>query len=147
MMSRPTRSIRWWAVHCVLFGASSVSSGAQRPSTRPATRAAEVRVEVNTSAAHQVMEGFGATPVPLIYQNGADDKLPPALRTRALEAAYRDVRLTLGNVGIGRWEPENDDAGSRAGDGEDATGSEVLADRCPGMSGARVGGKEIDGFH
>ena len=23
--------------------------------------------------------------------------------------AIRDVRLTLGNVGIGRWEPENDD--------------------------------------
>jgi O-glycosyl hydrolase len=56
------------------------------------------------------MEGFGATAIPLIYQNGADDKLPPALRTKALEAAYRDVRLTLGNVGFGRWEVENDNA-------------------------------------
>jgi len=110
MMSRPTRSIRRWALCSVLFAVSTVSSGAQSPPTRPVSGAVEVRVEVNTSAAHQVMEGFGATTVPLIYQNGADDKLPPALRTRALQAAYRDVRLTLGNVGIGRWEPENDDA-------------------------------------
>lgn len=110
MMTRPARSIFRWTLPCVLVGASTVSSGAQSPSTRPASGAAEVRVEVNAAAAHQVMEGFGATTVPLIYQNGADDKLPPALRTRALEAAYRDVRLTLGNVGIGVWEPENDDA-------------------------------------
>ena len=68
-----------------------------RPGRRPAR--ANVRVEVNATAAHQVMEGFGATTVPLIYQNGTDDKLPPALRTRALQAVYRDVRLTLGNVG------------------------------------------------
>jgi O-glycosyl hydrolase len=104
-----------WAIRvrtlCVaLLGAHAVPAIAQTPVAPPASAAAEVRVEVNAAAAHQVMEGFGATTVPLIYQNGADDKLPPTLRTRALEAAYRDVRLTLGNVGIGRWEPENDDA-------------------------------------
>jgi O-glycosyl hydrolase len=64
-----------------------------------------VRVEVNAGTTHQVMEGFGATTASLIYQNGADDKVPAALRTRAVQAAYRDVRLTLGNVG---W-----DSGSR----------------------------------
>ncbi len=108
-MNRARRAIRAWALPLVLFGANGAPGGAQAPVARPAAGAAEVRVEVNAASAHQVMEGFGATTVPLIYQNGADDKLPPPLRTRALEAAYRDVRLTLGNVGIGRWEPENDD--------------------------------------
>jgi len=69
-----------------------------------------VRVEVNAGTTHQVMDGFGATTASLIYQNGADDKVPAALRTRAVQAAYRDVRLTLGNVGLGQWEPTNDDA-------------------------------------
>jgi len=69
-----------------------------------------VRVEVNAAAPHQVMEGFGATTVSLVYANGADDKLPPAVRTRALQAVYGDVRLTLGNVSIGVFEPVNDDA-------------------------------------
>ena len=72
--------------------------------------AADTRVEVNAAAVHQVMEGFGATTTSLIFQNGNDDKLPPTLRTRATQAAYRDVRLTLGNVSLGPWEPTNDDA-------------------------------------
>jgi O-glycosyl hydrolase len=95
----------------VLFGACGGPTDAQAP-PRPSMSGAggEVRIQVNAAAAHQVMEGFGATTIPLIYQNGADDKLPPQLRTRALEAAYRDVRLTLGNVGMGQWEPQNDDA-------------------------------------
>ena len=78
--------------------------------TRASATGAEVRVEVNAAAPHQVMEGFGATTISLIYANGADDKLPAAIRTRALQAIYGDVRLTLGNVGIGAFEPANDDA-------------------------------------
>ena len=70
----------------------------------------DTHLEVNAGAVHQVMEGFGATTSSLIYQNGNDDKLPPALRTRSTEAVYKDVRLTLGNVSIGQWEPTNDDA-------------------------------------
>ena len=109
-MPQSRQAIRSRALWFVLAGASSGTLRAQTPATRPASTAADVRVEVNATAAYQVMEGFGATTVPLIYQNGGDDKLPPALRTRALEAVYRDVRLTLGNVSMGRWEPENDDA-------------------------------------
>ena len=37
--------------------------------------------------------------------------------------------------------------GGDAGGGDDAARREVLADGGPGMPGARVGGKEIDGFH
>jgi O-glycosyl hydrolase len=109
-MPQSRQVVRSRALWFVLAGASSVTLSAQTPATRAASAAADVRVEVNLTAAHQVMEGFGATTVPLVYQNGADDKLPPALRIRALEAVYRDVRLTLGNVSMGRWEPENDDA-------------------------------------
>jgi len=94
----------------VILAACGGPTDAQLPLQPSISSTADVRVEVNAAAAHQVMEGFGATAIPLIYQNGADDKLPAALRTRALQAAYRDVRLTLGNVGIGQWEPTNDDA-------------------------------------
>jgi O-glycosyl hydrolase len=99
------------ALPFVLLGACGGPTDAQSPARPLASSAAtQVRIQVNAAAAHQVMEGFGATTVPLIYQNGADDKLPPALRARAVEAAYRDVRLTMGNVGMGQWEPNNDDA-------------------------------------
>jgi O-glycosyl hydrolase len=93
----------------VLLGACGGPTDAQLPAQgAKSTTAPDVRVEVNAAAGHQMMEGFGSTTVPLIYQNGADDKLPAGLRAKALQAAYRDVRLTLGNVEIGRWEPEND---------------------------------------
>jgi O-glycosyl hydrolase len=88
---------------------ASVAGGqAQTPS---ASASAElVHVEVNAAAPHQVMEGFGATTAPLIYQNGADDKLPAALRKLAMQALYGDIRLTLGNVEVGAFEPANDNA-------------------------------------
>jgi O-glycosyl hydrolase len=94
----------------VLLGACGGPTDAQLPTPAAQASATAVRVEVNAAAAHQVMEGFGATTAPLIYANGADDKLTAPLRTRALQAAYRDVRLTLGNVELGPWEPTNDDA-------------------------------------
>ena len=108
-----TRLIRKWmrsrTMPLLLLVACNEPTTAQVPAQSSRSGSAEARVEVNASAPHQVMEGFGATAVPLIYQNGNDDKLPAALRTRATQAAYRDVRLTLGNVAIGQWEPSNDD--------------------------------------
>src|SRR5689334_25446168 len=86
-------------VSFVLMAACSGPTDAQLPAqSSQSASAPAVHVEVNAAAAHQTMDGFGATAIPLIYQNGNDDKLPPALRMRALQAAYRDVRLTLGNV-------------------------------------------------
>lgn len=112
------RAFRRRMLPLLLVGACVAPTDAQAPagSTRlpdpvPASAPApEVRVEVNAAAVHQVMEGFGATMTPLVYANGADDKLAPALRARALQAAYGDIRLTIGNVGIGQFEPANDDA-------------------------------------
>jgi O-glycosyl hydrolase len=99
------------ALPLLLVSGCNSPTDAQLPAQAPkAVAAAAVRVEVNAGTTHQVMEGFGATTASLIYQNGADDKVPAALRTRAVQAVYRDVRLTLGNVGLGQWEPTNDDA-------------------------------------
>ena len=93
----------------LLVGACVGPTDAQVPAPTPRATSTDVQIEINARVAHQVMEGFGATTVPLVYQNGADDKLPPALRTRAIQAVYGDVRLTLGNVSMGQWEPTNDD--------------------------------------
>jgi O-glycosyl hydrolase len=80
------------------------------PSRSPSATEPNVRVEINAAAPHQLIEGFGATAASLIYQNGADDKLPPNVRKLANQAVYGDVRITLGNVEIGAFEPANDDA-------------------------------------
>jgi O-glycosyl hydrolase len=103
--------LRHHALPLLLISGCTDPTAAQLPAQAPqGVATAAVRVEVNAGAPHQVMDGFGATTASLIYQNGADDKVPAALRTRAVQAAYRDVRLTLGNVGLGQWEPTNDDA-------------------------------------
>ena len=52
-----THAIRSRVSMFVLGGALNVTLGAQTPATRPASAAADVRVEVNVRAAHQVMEG------------------------------------------------------------------------------------------
>ena len=97
-------------VGVLLLAACVGATDAQTPSPTSSASGSAVRVEVNAAAPHQAMEGFGATVAPLIYQNGADDKLPPTLRKLALQAIYGDVRLTLGNVEFGAFEPVNDDA-------------------------------------
>ena len=108
-MARMQSGAQATALTLALTAALGHTTRAQVPAQASRSAAPEVRVEVNGAAGHQVMEGFGATTVSLTYQQGADDKLPAALRTRALQAAYRDVKLTLGNVALGRWEPSNDD--------------------------------------
>ena len=110
MTYRFRNPVREWALALVLLGACGGQTDAQLPAQSSRAAGTAVRVEVNAGVAHQVMEGFGATTASLIYQNGADDKVPAALRTRAVQAAYRDVKLTMGNVSLGQWEPANDDA-------------------------------------
>ena len=110
MKPRDRRLTRQRMLSLVLVAACAGPTEAQLPAQASKSAATTVRVEVNTAAAHQVMEGFGATTASLVYQNGADDKVPAALRTRAVQAVYGDVKLTLGNVSLGQWEPANDDA-------------------------------------
>ena len=70
---------------CVGVGAMR----AQTPAPAPPGAQPTVRVEINAAAPHQVMEGFGASTVSLIYQNGADDKLPRAYRVTYLDDPQR----------------------------------------------------------
>lgn len=76
---------------------------------------AQTVVTVDATATHQTMVGFGATTISLAFA-GTND-VPAALRTRAIEALYRDVRLNMGNLEIEPCEappsnvyaPANDD--------------------------------------
>ena len=97
------------ALGVILFAACVGPTDAQTPPPTASAAQPSVRVEINAAAPHQAMEGFGATTAPLIYQNGADDKVPAALRKLATQALYGEVRLTLGNVEFGAFEPANDD--------------------------------------
>jgi O-glycosyl hydrolase len=60
---------------------------------------AVVRVLVDNTQPHQTMEGFGATHTPLVH--GLKDDLSPSLRAEAIDAVYRKVGLTTGNVEVG----------------------------------------------
>lgn len=79
-------------------------------------RAAEVEIKVDAAKTHQTIEGFGATTTPLVGPDGSP--LPPELRKKMLEAAYGQVKLTMGNLEMspseksaeGRLQNDNDDA-------------------------------------
>lgn len=70
---------------------------AQLPSG-PAT----VSITVDNGRPHQRIEGFGATTVSLVY--GPVDNMTAAQRAAAVEAAYNQVRLTMGNLEPGLME-------------------------------------------
>src|SRR5437660_883558 len=59
---------------------------------------AQTAVAIDAKRAHQTMYGFGATTISLAF--GATDNVPAALRTQAIQALYRDVRLNTGNLEI-----------------------------------------------
>lgn len=58
---------------------------------------AQVPVSVNISVTYQTIDGFGATHNSLVYE-GIGDVLGPVLREKAIEAAYQQVGLSLGNL-------------------------------------------------
>jgi O-glycosyl hydrolase len=58
-------------------------------------------LRVDADKPRQVMEGFGATTLSLVYEGPLGDTLDPDLRKRAIEAAYGKVRLNAGNLEIG----------------------------------------------
>lgn len=80
-----------------------------------ASASAAVTIRVDAGKPHQTMEGFGATTTSLAY--GAKDNVPAALRAKAIQAAYGDVHLNMGNLNIEPFEaspsnvfaPANDD--------------------------------------
>lgn len=56
-----------------------------------------VSVTIDNDQPHQVMAGFGASHVALVY-GGIGDLLTPSLRAQAIDAVYRQVGLNLGNL-------------------------------------------------
>lgn len=58
---------------------------------------AKILVNIDASITHQTMDGFGATHLPLVYE-GMGDVLTPKLRSEAIDAVYRQVRLNLGGL-------------------------------------------------
>lgn len=78
-----------------------------RPSRRTRFRTELERLEdrltpslvvVDTTTSHQVWEGFGSYINSYVYEPGVGDVLTPSQRARAIDAAYGQVGLTMGNV-------------------------------------------------
>ena len=68
-----------------------------RPARTGGSVSAEtVRVTVDFAREYQTIEGFGATTRTAAHQGR--DMLGPELRARALDALYRQVRLSVGNI-------------------------------------------------
>jgi hypothetical protein len=67
----------------------------QQPSDR-STADPSVRVVIDLAREHQTIEGFGATTQAGVHDGR--DVLGPDLRARALDALYRQVRLSTGNI-------------------------------------------------
>jgi O-glycosyl hydrolase len=64
-------------------------------------RAGVVSVDIDNNTPYQTMEGFGATHLSLMYEQGdgtVADYPGAALRALAIDAVYNQVRLTTGNV-------------------------------------------------
>ena len=64
-------------------------------------QAGEVEVRIDGARTHQVLEGFGATTLSLVHPGTLDDPLGAPLRGQALEALYRQVKITMGNIAVG----------------------------------------------
>lgn len=58
---------------------------------------AKILITIDVNVTHQTMNGFGATHLPLVYE-GMGDVLTPKLRSEAIDAVYRQVRLNLGGL-------------------------------------------------
>lgn len=89
---------------------------AAAPSATTTARDQSVTITVDGALRHQIIDGFGATHLPLVYQD-VGDVLGPELRAEAIEAVYGQVGITLGNVSAdllesrGGWdERANDNA-------------------------------------
>ena len=85
-----------------------------RPTLNPTPPTSPAIIRVDTAVRHQTMEGFGATTLSLAYGGfdyaGYDDEDNlPALRAKAIEAVYGQVRLSMGNLEPGTLEQRGND--------------------------------------
>jgi len=85
----------------------------------PAATSLAATVQVDSTIEHQTIDGFGATHIKFV--SGTDDLLG-ALRPQVLDAIYNQVRINLGNLGVGVYESPaaaTDAWGERANDDSD----------------------------
>jgi MYXO-CTERM domain-containing protein len=82
-----------------------------------ATRAADAVITVDATRVHQTMYGFGATTLSLAF--AATDNVPANLRTQAIQALYRDVRLNTGNLEVEPFEAPASNVFAPANDNDD----------------------------
>ena len=68
--------------------------------TATCTAAEDVQIVVDGTKTRQVYEGFGATTLGLVHAGPIGDALAPQVRLRALEALYKQVHLTMGNLAM-----------------------------------------------
>lgn len=73
----------------VLAGDASIVYASSAPN--------QVEVTIDNTQEHQTIDGFGATHLSLVYE-GIGDVLNTDLRAEAIDAAYNQVGLTLGNL-------------------------------------------------
>lgn len=78
-------------------------------SARASEAAAPVRITVDPSVRHQKIDGFGTTVRSLVQ--GQKDPLLPEQRARVIEALFKDVGLSVGNLHIPNFERERNDDG------------------------------------
>ena len=64
----------------------------------------DVDIRVEGTKFRQLYEGFGATTLSLVHTGQLGDTLGPELRTKALDAIYGQVKLSMGNLAIGLLE-------------------------------------------
>lgn len=73
-----------------------------------------VKVVIDKNKLQQKIEGFGATHVSLIYE-GAGDVLSPEIRAKAIDALFKQVGISMGNLegalleSTGGWENRKND--------------------------------------
>jgi len=93
-----------------------VNSPTKRPATvtvsptntRSVISVPQVNVLIDSAKQYQTIEGFGATTVALVYDGGVGDTLSPALRAKAIDAVYNQVKITMGNLNGGLLESPGD---------------------------------------
>ncbi|NUN67325.1 hypothetical protein HCU40_21985 (plasmid) [Pseudanabaena biceps] len=93
-----------------------------------------VKIVVNKNKPHQNIEGFGVTHVSLVYE-GVGDVLNPDLRTKAIDAIFKQVGISMGNLegallestgGWGNRKNDNSDPFSFNWDGFDTKTAESI---------------------
>lgn len=76
------------------------------------TAITDVIVSTNNAKTEQIMEGFGATFLALVYGGSLGDTLTPSQRSQALDAIFNQVKISMGQIPVSFEAPANSDLSS-----------------------------------